>query len=605
MGKDKYADNRNAISLGLSIAQSHPLIRNLKSPSSMVNDPKGLNLPSNSWVEVEIGARSRWQNGVFVYFNVKRKATPQEWAYVVARLCVHQALNHFELSHENNLAWHAACWAIADALVTGAGVGTRPSDLSPMPVGYPMRDEGELSRMLDGNNLPVDFMGLSLGALGKPFWSFLPGWKPDPNLKKSNAADLARGLREAALAAIGSIKPRERASLSASLQRAISFVISEYPLFSASAAAFSIIEDEEVCDRMDIPVAAVQCEQKEIYFNPKANLSYDEYIFVFAHEVLHASLRHDRRRMGRDAYLWNVACDYVINAWLIEMRVGAPPESKGYLYDPELKGMSAEDIYDKIAGDMRLRRKMMKMKLWGGGDIRTDKPKEWWTSGGGVDLDAFYRRALSEGLKLHMAQGRGLLPAGLVEEINAMAHDPIPWDVELSHWLDQYFEPLERRRTYARASRRQSSSPDIIRPAWYTPYEEYRNRTFGVVLDTSGSMDRYVLAKAMGAIASYAMSRDVSMVRLIQCDAYPFDTGYVDPESLMGKVEVHGRGGTVLKPGLDLLESADDFPKDAPILFITDGGIDTFNCMREHAWLMPEKSRLPFKTEAPIFKLDG
>jgi hypothetical protein len=50
--------------------------------------------------------------------------------------------------------------------------------------------------------------------------------------------------------------------------------------------------------------------------------------------------------------------------------------------------------------------------------------------------------------------------------------------------------------------------------------------------------------------------------------------GYVEPEALLGSVSVLGRGGTVLQPGLDKLTGAEDFPKDAPILIITDGGCD-------------------------------
>ena len=44
-----------------------------------------------------------------------------------------------------------------------------------------------------------------------------------------------------------------------------------------------------------------------------------------AHELRHVGLRHDTRRQGRDGHLWNVACDFVINAWLIEMGVGRGP----------------------------------------------------------------------------------------------------------------------------------------------------------------------------------------------------------------------------------------------------------------------------------------
>ena len=43
------------------------------------------------------------------------------------------------------------------------------------------------------------------------------------------------------------------------------------------------------------------------------------------------------------------------------------------------------------------------------------------------------------------------------------------------------------------------------------------------------------------------------------------------PEDIAGRVEVRGRGGTILQPGGDLLLKAKDFPKDAHILIITDG----------------------------------
>lgn len=54
--------------------------------------------------------------------------------------------------------------------------------------------------------------------------------------------------------------------------------------------------------------------------------SYGERRFVIAHELLHAGLRHDTRGGGRDPWLWNVACDYVINGWLAEMDVGDRPD---------------------------------------------------------------------------------------------------------------------------------------------------------------------------------------------------------------------------------------------------------------------------------------
>src|SRR5205814_4072375 len=126
----------------------------------------------------------------------------------------------------------------------------------------------------------------------------------------------------------------------------------------------------------------------------------------------------------------------------------------------------------------------------------------------------------------------------------------------------------EKLRTYARASRRQSSTPDIPRPARYVPQEWRDACTFGVVLDTSGSMDRELLGRALGAIASYSEARDVPRVRLVLCDAAPYDQGYVAPTDLRGVYPVRGRGGTVLQPAVNHLISRPDFPPTAPVMII-------------------------------------
>jgi predicted metal-dependent peptidase len=162
---------------------------------------------------------------------------------------------------------------------------------------------------------------------------------------------------------------------------------------------------------------------------------------------------------------------------------------------------------------------------------------------------------------------------------------------------------VEKVRTYARLSRRQSSTPDIPRPRYIVPPGALEGRTFGVVLDTSGSMDRNLLAKALGAIASYSASRDVPAARVVFCDAVAHDAGYMSPDAIAGAVRVRGRGGTVLQPGVDLLEKAEDFPRNGPILIITDGQCDRFRVSRDHAFLMPEGSHLPFPPRGKVFRI--
>jgi predicted metal-dependent peptidase len=66
-------------------------------------------------------------------------------------------------------------------------------------------------------------------------------------------------------------------------------------------------------------------------------------------------------------------------------------------------------------------------------------------------------------------------------------------------------------------------------------------------------------------------------------------------------VSVRGRGGTILQPGIDLLQTAKDFPPHGPILIITDGECDKLVVKREHAYLLPRGKRLPFTTRAEVF----
>jgi predicted metal-dependent peptidase len=206
-----------------------------------------------------------------------------------------------------------------------------------------------------------------------------------------------------------------------------------------------------------------------------------------------------------------------------------------------------------------------------------------------------------QGLSYCEQHGRGFIPAGLVEEIRSLSQPPIPWDVKLAQWFDKHFSPLEKKRTFSQLSRRQSSTPEIPRPRWIYDKIVAESRTYGVVLDTSGSMDRHLLAKALGTIASYSISRDVYSVRVIFCDAAAYDVGYMQAEEIAERVTVKGRGGTVLQPGIDLLETADDFPKDGPVLIITDAKCDLLSIRREHAFVIPEGSSLPFKTEGEVF----
>lgn len=109
------------------------------------------------------------------------------------------------------------------------------------------------------------------------------------------------------------------------MARARDWFISSFPLLGSMVAAFTFVEKAEVCQKADIAIAAVDETTRTVYLNPAAGLNEQEKRFVISREVLHVALRHHPRRRGRDHLLWNAACDFVINDWLIQMRVGAAP----------------------------------------------------------------------------------------------------------------------------------------------------------------------------------------------------------------------------------------------------------------------------------------
>lgn len=580
----------------MKFINSHPMFSPLAHHAQFDRQDGNL-CPDQGWAVVTMNGQ--------IHSHPRKRAEPEVWVYILAHCLLHLGFGHFQEKERPDL-WNAACDHFIAKFLWDMKLGKPPAELEDR-VDYLAKSEEELYRNFLENGLPSGFY--TKGTAGNGYTDMVMkapqsyGWTRKVNWQDCFGKGLAMAVSSAVKVTAGyeAYLGSDNEVLTLA-QKAKNWFVNSYPLIGALAADFKIIEDPLLCQRLSITVAAVDAEMKEIYMNPAAGLDEQENRFVMAHEILHVGLRHHARAEGRDPYLWNVACDYVINQWLMEMGLGAFP-SVGGLLDPELKGLSAEAVYDRVVTDIRLYRKMATFRGVGLGDILEPQTTEWWNRKDGVALDDFYQRALSQGLIYHEELNRGLLPAGLIEEIKALAQPPIPWDVELAKWFDHYFSPIEKIRTYARASRRQSSTPDIPRPRWIPNASDEEGRTFGVVLDTSGSMDSKLLAKALGAIASYSISRDVPLVRVVYCDATIYDQGYMAPEDIADRVTVKGRGGTIIQPAIDMLESSEDFPRKGPLLIITDGYCDRLTIHREHAFILPKGQHLPFVPRGKVFRI--
>ncbi|GAA3098468.1 vWA domain-containing protein [Streptosporangium carneum] len=602
MGRQKAKVDpwREAVHAGWRMVTRHPLFGAFYAYLEVANDDE---LSPHTWAVVSARGHVR--------HHPRRRAEPEEWAWIFAHLLLHLGFGHADPRsaapgdlgvrvnesdggvHLPDPAYHAACCLAVDRFLRTLKLGRCPT---PLPQELPAEDEVTLSEQWRRLSLPSEYR-----PLGPP--DFVIG---DERTAKNEdfQREFAVGVAGSATAALDLAgKPRSTVAnhVEGPWDLALRWFVSSYPLLGALAAGMRLVADVEVAKGWQISIAAVSPQAAEIYVNPLVRMPAEEWRFVLAHEMLHAALRHGDRLGGRDPYLWNVSADYVINGWLVEMAVGEMPE--GLLYDQSLAGLSVEAVYDQISTDLRRMRKLSTLRGRGIGDVLDHPLPHPGAPGRYVDLDDYYRNALCTGLAYHHNGRRGLLPSGLEQEIRALDQPPLPWGAALARWFDEHVPAVERRRSYARASRRQSASPGIPRPGWIRPEELVRQATFGVVLDTSGSMDTRLLGKALGAIASYAASRDVPRARVVFCDAAAYDAGYLPVEEIAHRVRVRGRGGTILQPGVNLLERADDFPPDGPILVITDGECDVVRVRREHAFLIPQGASLPFRPRGPIFRM--
>ena len=130
------------------------------------------------------------------------------------------------------------------------------------------------------------------------------------------------------------------------LQDVKRLMIARYPRFGAQIAAANL----EYSTDLQYHTAAT--DGKNIYFDPDflASLSYDDKLFIIAHELMHVKFEHmyrimDKDGQRRDLNLWNIATDAIINANL--ERDGFKIKD-GYVKMPEALNYNAEELYEKL-----------------------------------------------------------------------------------------------------------------------------------------------------------------------------------------------------------------------------------------------------------------
>ena len=118
----------------------------------------------------------------------------------------------------------------------------------------------------------------------------------------------------------------------------------KYPLFGSIVAATEFVKDNN-CYSNGVPTAGT--DGKKVYYHEDAlnNITEDEQVFLFAHEICHIALNHINRSEDKDKEVWNIATDGVINALLkkdgLPLIEGSVDIEKAINYD-------AEELYEEL-----------------------------------------------------------------------------------------------------------------------------------------------------------------------------------------------------------------------------------------------------------------
>ena len=270
-------------------------------------------------------------------------------------------------------------------------------------------------------------------------------------------------------------------------------------------------------------------------------LTFREQQYIYVHEILHYLNRHFLRMGERSEDKWNTATDMVINEMINSMyRWGAGPKMpSGLLVLPErLKNLGEEDRYgeriyelledDEVAGGI--------VHLWA--DLK------------GIP-DDLARAKIADAIE---AAGKmaGEMPSEIKKILDGLLDAKVNWKAILRHNIG-IGRKCGHRLTYSRWNRRFGPSVPGRRPI--------RRGKLVTIIDSSGSITDEELHQFMTEVDYQNKIDDVTVV---VCDAkvhqvFKYRRGM--------KLEIKGRGGTNMNPGLEVATKL----KAHTVVILTDG----------------------------------
>jgi predicted metal-dependent peptidase len=278
---------------------------------------------------------------------------------------------------------------------------------------------------------------------------------------------------------------------------------------------------------------------------------------LLLHEVLHAALMHVLRRGVRDAELWNIAADIVVNGIILQQGVfDLPP---GGLRVPKLEHLSVEEIYELLLKKTVPRPKLPNPDLLSCSlaDRLSSQAEGEVTQIQKASLEAHWQNALQQASVIARTTSQGKLPAGIDRELGLLTTPQLDWRAYLWRYLVQTptdFMGFDRR---------------FVGRGLYLEALVGESVKVFVAVDTSGSIDteelRMFLSEVGGILGSYPHLQ----CELYYADAEAYGPHELNPDSTIPKPQ--GGGGTSFIPFFEKVYQRWDRQTQGVCIYLTDG----------------------------------
>lgn len=304
----------------------------------------------------------------------------------------------------------------------------------------------------------------------------------------------------------------------------------------------------------DDSIPTAMTNGKFLKFSPTffTKLDKQEREFVLVHEAMHVAYMHMVRLNGRNPKKWNMATDFVINGQLKDQGWRMP---EGGLYDPQYKGMSAEQVYDALT------------------DEDVDDLSEGFSedfeivdgdSTEGSTLDGTAEQEIVDivmkaATQATMAKQGGTIPADIKRQIDSILYPKLPWHIILERYMtaltpdDYSFKKFNRR-----------YMPDFYFPTLRS--ESLDN--VAVIVDASGSVSQKELTQFLSEISAIHSRLKPNKLTVVGFDTRINSVDEVSHfDDIYNKVDIKGGGGTLIEPVMEWINTN----QPALSIIFTDG----------------------------------